>query len=445
MEKWFVQTKKADFEQIGKTFQIDPVVARIIRNREVILREDIDLYLNGTIEQLHSPWLLKDMDKAVSIIKEKIANHMKIRVIGDYDIDGVNATYILLRGLKRCGAIVDTDIPDRMKDGYGINESLIDRAKEDQIDTIVTCDNGIAAVNQIAYAKQLNMTIIITDHHDIPFEEVDGVKTDIYPEADAIVNPKQSECTYPFDKICGAVVAYKLVQALYETFHIAKEECVSFIEFAAMATVGDVMDLTGENRIIVKEGLKRIRTTSNKGLDSLITLNGISKDNISSYHIGFVIGPCINAGGRLDTAKRALDLLNSDTLEEAGKLAGDLKNLNDRRKTLTLEGLEQALNLIETTDLRNDKILIVYLSDCHESLAGIIAGRIRENYNKPAIVFTDSEGCAKGSGRSIEAYNMFEELSKFKDLYIKFGGHPMAAGLSLSKENIEILRTKLNE
>lgn len=445
MEKWFVQTKKADFEQIGKTFQIDPVIARIIRNREVITEEEINLYLNGTIEQLNNPWLMKDMDKAVSIIKEKITNHKKIRVIGDYDIDGVNATYILLRGLKRCGASVDTDIPDRMKDGYGINESLIDRANEDQIDTIVTCDNGIAAVNQIAYAKQLNMTVIITDHHDIPFEEIDGVKTDIYPEADAIVNPKQRECTYPFDRICGAVVAYKLVQALYETFHIAKEECISLIEFAAIATVGDVMDLTGENRIIVKEGLKRLRNTSNKGLDSLITLNGISKDNISSYHIGFVIGPCINAGGRLDTAKRALDLLNSETLEEAGKLAGDLKNLNDSRKTLTLEGLENALNLIETTDLKNDKILIIYLSDCHESLAGIIAGRIRENYNKPVIVFTDSEGCAKGSGRSIEAYNMFEELSKFKDLYIKFGGHPMAAGLSLPKENIDVLRNKLNE
>lgn len=445
MEKWFVQTKKADFEHLGKTFQIDPVIARIIRNREVITMEDINLYLNGTLEHLNSPWLLKDMDKAIEIIKEKISEHKKIRIIGDYDIDGVNATYILLRGLKRCGAIVDTDIPDRMKDGYGINESLIERAKEEQIDTIVTCDNGIAAVNQINYAKQLNMTVIITDHHDIPYEEIDGVRSEVYPNADAIVNPKQSTCNYPFDKICGAVVAFKLVQALYETFHIAQEESDELIEFAAMATVGDVMDLVGENRIIVKEGLKRIRNTANKGLDSLITLNSLSKENISSYHIGFVIGPCINAGGRLDTAKRALELLNSESVEDAGKLAGDLKNLNDSRKALTLEGLKSALELIETSDLKNDKILIVYLPECHESLAGIIAGRIRENYNKPVIVFTDAEECAKGSGRSIEAYNMFEELSKFKDLYMKFGGHPMAAGLSLPKENIEVLRKKLND
>ncbi|MFA9378105.1 MAG: single-stranded-DNA-specific exonuclease RecJ [Lachnotalea sp.] len=445
MEKWFVQTKKADFEKIGKTFNIDSVIARVIRNREVITEEEINLYLNGTLEHLNSPWLLKDMDKAVAIIKEKIEQHKTIRVIGDYDIDGVNATYILLKGLRRCGAIVDTDIPDRMKDGYGINENLIDRAHEAQIDTIVTCDNGIAAIDQIAYAKQLNMTVIITDHHDIPFIENEGVRTEVYPVADAIVNPKQSTCTYPFDKICGAVVAYKLVQALYETYQISNEECRELIEFAAMATVGDVMDLAGENRIIVKEGLKRIRKTTNKGLDSLISLNSLSKENISSYHIGFVIGPCINAGGRLDTAKRALELLDSDTVEESGKLAGDLKNLNDSRKALTIEGLEKAIQIIETSAIKQDKVLIIYLEECHESLAGIIAGRIRENYNKPVIVFTASEGCAKGSGRSIEAYNMFEELSKFKELYLKFGGHPMAAGLSLPKENIDVLRMKLNE
>lgn len=444
LEKWFIQAKRADFERIGRLFHIDPVIARIIRNRDVVTDEEIKLYLNGTLENLHSPWLLKDMDKAINIIKEKIANHNRIRVIGDYDIDGVNATYILLKGLKRCGAVVDTDIPDRMKDGYGINENLIDSAKEAQIDTIITCDNGIAAVNQIAYAKQLNMTVIITDHHDIPYEEKDSIKTEIYPLADAIINPKQSTCTYPFDRICGALVAFKLVQALYETYGIAQEECYPLIENAAIATVGDVMDLVDENRIIVKEGLKRIRDTKNKGLASLISLNGLNEGNISSYHIGFVLGPCINAGGRLDTAKRALDLLNSETAEEAGRLAGDLKNLNDNRKALTLKGLEQALHIIETTKLKEDKILIVYLLECHESLAGIIAGRIRENYNKPVIVFTDAKECAKGSGRSVEAYNMFEELSKFKELYLKFGGHPMAAGLSLPKENVDILRVKLN-
>jgi single-stranded-DNA-specific exonuclease len=445
LEKWFVQTKKADFDKIGTAFQIDPVIARIIRNREVITEEEINLYLKGTLQDLHSPWLLKDMDKAMAIIQEKISRQKKIRVIGDYDIDGVNATYILLKGLKRCGAIVDTDIPDRMKDGYGINENLIDDAKQAEIDTIITCDNGIAATAQITYAKQLHMTVIITDHHDIPYEEKEGVKTEIYPEADAIINPKQSACSYPFDKICGAVVAYKLVQALYETYQIPEEECQLLIEYAAMATVGDVMDLVGENRIIVKEGLKRMKETRNKGLAALISLSGLADGNLSSYHIGFVIGPCINAGGRLDTAKRALELLNSESVEEAGELAGDLKNLNDRRKALTLEGLERALNLIENSKLKQDKVLIVYLPDCHESLAGIIAGRIRENYNKPVIVFTDSEECAKGSGRSIEAYNMFEELSKFKHLYIKFGGHPMAAGLSLPKENIDVLREKLNE
>lgn len=445
MEKWFIHTKRADFEQIGNTYQLDPVIARIIRNRDIEGDEQIKMYLHGSMKHLHSPWLMKDMDKAVNIIKEKITSHAKIRVIGDYDIDGVNATYILLNGLRRIGADVDTDIPDRMKDGYGINESLIDAARKTGIDTIITCDNGIAATSQIAYAKQLNMTVIITDHHDIPFEELNGIKTEIYPPADAIVNPKQSTCNYPFDKICGAVVALKLVQALYETYQVDLEECTPLLENAAMATIGDVMDLVDENRIIVKEGLKRIRQTNNLGLSSLISLNNLAQDMIRSYHIGFIIGPCINAGGRLDTAKRALELLSCESLEDAGRLAGDLKNLNDNRKALTLKGLEQALHKIETTDLKNDKVLLVFLSDCHESLAGIIAGRIREAYNKPVIVFTDAEEGAKGSGRSIEAYNMFEELSKHKELYHKFGGHPMAAGLSLPKENIDVLRDKLNK
>ncbi|MBA4688070.1 MAG: single-stranded-DNA-specific exonuclease RecJ [Candidatus Galacturonibacter soehngenii] len=444
MEKWFIQTKKADFHQIGKKYGIDPVIARIIRNRDIVHEDEIDMFLNGTLNNLHSPWLMKDMEKAVKIISEKIEQNKKIRVIGDYDIDGVNATYILLKGLSRCGAIVDTDIPDRMKDGYGINESLIDSAIEAQIDLIITCDNGIAAINQIAYAKQKGITVIITDHHDIPYEEIEGIRKEIYPMADAIINPKQSECHYPFDRICGAVVALKLVQALFEVYQIPEKEWHPLIENAAMATVGDVMDLVNENRIIVKEGLKRISKTSNKGLSSLLSLNGLEGD-ISSYHIGFVIGPCINAGGRLDTAKRALELLSSESIEEAGRLAGDLKSLNDSRKELTLKGLEEALHIIETTNLKNDKVLIVYLPDCHESLAGIIAGRIRENYNKPVIVFTDAHECAKGSGRSIEAYNMFEELSKFKDLFLKFGGHPMAAGLSLPKENIDLLREKLNQ
>lgn len=444
MEKWFVQTKKADFHQIGKNYGIDPVIARIIRNRDIVHEDEIHMFLNGTLQNLHSPWLMKDMEKAVNLIKEKITQNKRIRVIGDYDIDGVNATYILLKGLSRCGAFVDTDIPDRMKDGYGLNENLIDAALEAKIDLIITCDNGIAAIDQIAYAKQKGMEVIITDHHDIPYEETNGIRKEICPLADAIINPKQSECHYPFDRICGAVVALKLVQALFEVYHVPEEEWYPLIENAAMATVGDVMDLVNENRIIVKEGLKRISATNNKGLSSLLSLNGLEGD-ISSYHIGFVIGPCINAGGRLDTAKRALELLSSESTEEAGRLAGDLKSLNDSRKELTIKGLEEALHIIETTSLKEDKVLIVYLPTCHESLAGIIAGRIRENYNKPVIVFTDAHDCAKGSGRSIEAYNMFEELSKFKDLFLKFGGHPMAAGLSLPKENIDLLREKLNQ
>lgn len=444
MEKWFVQTKKADFHQIGKNYGIDPVIARIIRNRDIVHEDEIHMFLNGTLQNLHSPWLMKDMEKAVNLIKEKITQNKRIRVIGDYDIDGVNATYILLKGLSRSGAFVDTDIPDRMKDGYGLNENLIDAALEAKIDLIITCDNGIAAIDQIAYAKQKGMEVIITDHHDIPYEETNGIRKEICPLADAIINPKQSECHYPFDRICGAVVALKLVQALFEVYHVPEEEWYPLIENAAMATVGDVMDLVNENRIIVKEGLKRISATNNKGLSSLLSLNGLEGD-ISSYHIGFVIGPCINAGGRLDTAKRALELLSSESTEEAGRLAGDLKSLNDSRKELTIKGLEEALHIIETTSLKEDKVLIVYLPTCHESLAGIIAGRIRENYNKPVIVFTDAHDCAKGSGRSIEAYNMFEELSKFKDLFLKFGGHPMAAGLSLPKENIDLLREKLNQ
>lgn len=451
MEKWFIQAKKADFNKIGEKFNIDPVIARVIRNRDIETEEDIDLFLNGGIESLNDPWLMKDMDKAVNIITDKLSSKSKIRIIGDYDIDGVNATYILLSGLKRCGADVDTDIPDRMKDGYGINENLIDRAYGDKIDTIITCDNGIAAIDQINYAKGLGMTVIVTDHHEIPYIEENGIKTELFSMADAIINPKQSDCAYPFKHLCGGAVALKLIYALYEHLNIPISEAEALIEYAAIATVGDVMDLVGENRIIVKEGLKRIKNTSNKGLSSLILLNGLSKDNISAYHIGFVIGPCINAGGRLDTAKRALELLDSKTAKEADQLAGDLKNLNDSRKSLTLKGLEQAVNIIEGSSLKDDKVLIVFIEDCHESLAGIIAGRIRERYNKPVIVFTDAESdeinipMAKGSGRSIESYNMFEELSKFKDLYTKFGGHPMAAGLSLYKKNIEILRESLNK
>ena len=445
MEKWFVQAKKADFNQIAAKFKIDPVTARLIRNRDVITEEEIGHYLHGDINHLHNPKSMKDMQKAVQIVKEKIVAKQKIRIIGDYDIDGVNATYILLEGLRRCGAEVDYDIPDRIKDGYGINENIIQRAYDEGIDTIITCDNGIAAITQINYAKELGMTVVVTDHHDVPFIEEDGVKRYLQSNADAIINPKQEECKYSFEDICGATVAYKFIECLYEEYAVSMVELHKLIVYAAIATIGDVMDLKNENRIIVKEGLKRLKHMKNPGLNALIQANGIEPDNLSSYHIGFVIGPCINASGRLDTAKRALELLCTEDINEANRIAGDLKALNDSRKALTLKGVETAIQQVEMTALKEDKILVIYLPDCHESLAGIIAGRIRERYNKPVFVLTQGEDGVKGSGRSIESYNMFEEMTKCRDIFTKFGGHPMAAGLSLPEEKIEELKERLNQ
>ena len=436
MEKWFVSAKRADFQEIGRKFGIDAVTARLIRNRDVVGDEAVWEYLYGSRKDLYAPQLMKDCRKTAEILKEKIAEKKKIRVIGDYDIDGVNATCILYKGLIRCGAEVDVEIPDRMKDGYGLNKNLIQYAYEEGIDTILTCDNGIAAVDEIAEAKRLGMTVLITDHHELQ-ERI--------PAADAIVNPKQQECTYPYKSLCGAAVAYKLMICLYELCGIPVEETDAFIEFAAIATVGDVMDLTGENRILVKEGLKMINQTSNRGLKALIRANGLEDAQISSYHIGFVLGPCINASGRLDTAKRALELLLAEDDAVAEDLAYTLKELNDERKDMTQQGVAQAIELIEEGVLKEDKVLVVYLPDCHESLAGIIAGRIRERYHKPVFVLTDAADGLKGSGRSIEAYNMFAEMSKCAELFTKFGGHPMAAGLSLPRENMEAFHKKINE
>lgn len=444
MKKWMAHMKKADFYEIGKQFNIDPVIARIIRNRDIKEFEDIDMYLNASVEYLYSPWLMKDVDKAVDILMEKIFLGKKIRIIGDYDIDGICSTYILYRGFERLGAKVDFCIPERIKDGYGINERLIEEAYEDETDTIVTCDNGIAATSQIAYAKEKKMTVIITDHHNVPYEETGGVRKYILPEADATVNPKQSDCNYPFKGLCGAAVAWKLVMALYEKKGI-KDEADDFIEFVAIATIGDVMDLVDENRIIVKEGLRRLNDTTHLGLRAIIDVNELNGINLQAHHIGFRIGPCLNASGRLDTAKRAVNLLLADTKQEADKAAWDLKQFNENRKELTLKGTQQAFDLIESTELRNHKVLLVYLSDCHESIAGIIAGRIREKYYKPVLVFTESEEGLKASGRSIENYDMFEELSKVKHLFIKFGGHKMAAGLSMAAENFKLLQKFLNE
>ena len=445
MEKWVVTAKKADFQGIGRKYGIDPVIARIIRNRDITGDEAIEEYLNGTLADIPSWKLLKDIDKAVEIISGKIDAGTKMRIIGDYDIDGVTATYILLKGFKRLEANVDTYIPDRVADGYGIHDHLIKKAMEDGIDTIVTCDNGISASSQITYAKELGMTVVVTDHHEVPFTDTEEGRTYILPPADAIINPKQADCTYPNKNICGAVVAMKLVFALYEKYRLPEEEKEDFLEPAAIATVGDIMDLQGENRILVKEGLARLPFTKNKGLKALIRAIGLEDQKITSYDIGFRLGPCINASGRLDTAMRSLALLQSEDEEEAAKLAGDLKALNDSRKALTEKGTEEAYKLIESSDLKNDRVMVVFLPECHESLAGIIAGRIREKYHKPTFVLTRGEKSLKGSGRSTENYSMYEELVKCDSLLVQYGGHPMAAGLSIEEENVEKFRQPLND
>lgn len=444
MERWVLLRKGADFEAIGKKYHISPRLACLIRNRDIIGEEEIHQYLNGTITDLYDGMLMKDMDKALDILREKIAGQQKLRVIGDYDIDGINASYILLEGLERLGADVDCDIPNRITDGYGLNIDLIERAYDDGIDTIVTCDNGIAAADEIAYGKQLGMTIIVTDHHEVPYCEDDGRKTYRLPLADAVIDPKQPGCEYPFKGLCGAAIAYKLVEALCESMGRDVDDLDDLIENAAIATVGDVMDLEGENRILVKEGLQMLGRTRNQGLRSLMECTGVQKDQIRAYHIGFVLGPCLNASGRLDTAKRALKLLRAKDKKEADILAGELKALNDSRKDLTDAAVKQAIELVETTAVGQDKVLVIYLPGCHESIAGIVAGRIREIYYKPVFVLTDAEEGIKGSGRSIEAYSMYEELSKCQKLLARYGGHKLAAGLSLEKENIERLRYMLN-
>lgn len=444
-EKWFLMTKKADFFEIAKQFQIDPVIARIIRNRDVEGNQAIKRYLQSSFSSLHDPMLLKNMEQSVSIIVTKIQEKKKIRIVSDYDVDGIMSNYILLKGLERIGAIVDYEIPDRKRDGYGINERIIEDAKKDGVDTIITCDNGIAAHTQIEYGKQLGLTVIVTDHHDVPFEEIDGKKMYKIPPADTVINPKQEDCNYPFPLICGAAVAFKLIQALYRYYQL-EEEIKEFLEFVAIATVCDVVDLQGENRIFVQEGLKRLNKTENIGLRKLIETTGLEGKRIVSYHLGFVIGPCLNASGRLETAKMGLELLLETNPERASKRAMEVKILNDMRKDMTEQGVKEAIEQVETTEIGQDRVLVIYLPDCHESLAGIIAGRVREAFAKPVFVITKSEdGRLKGSGRSIEAYSMFEELTKCKELLSKFGGHPMAAGLSLPAENLSLLRKKLNE
>lgn len=444
MENWVVINKKADFNALSERFHISPVTARLIRNREVMTEEAFRQYLTGDIRHTNNPHLLKDVDRLCAILLEKIEAGKSIRIIGDYDIDGVMATYILYEGIGRVGGYVSTQIPNRMTDGYGLNAHLIDEAYEGGVDTIITCDNGIAAISEIAHAKKLGMTVLVTDHHEIPYEEVNGEKIYIKSEADAVVNPKQEECNYPFKGLCGAAVAWKVIQVLYELCGISVEESYDFLEFVAFATVGDVMDLVDENRILVKEGLKRIKTTKNPGMKALILQNKLEPTQISAYHFGFVLGPCINASGRLDTARISLQLFIEKDSQKAAMLARELVELNVQRKDMTAESVELARELVEK-EHKEDKVLVIYLPETHESLAGIIAGRIREMYHKPVFVLTNAEDGVKGSGRSIEEYSMYEELCKCKELFTKFGGHPMAAGLSLPKENLSVFREMINQ
>ena len=453
MAKWMVAAKKADFDRISEKFHISPVLARIMRNRDVIGDEAIEKFLKGDKKDLHDPGLMKDMMLAADIVLGKISLGKSIRIIGDYDVDGICAAYILLMGIRALGGKADTAIPHRMKDGYGLNENLIEAAAEDGIDTIITCDNGIAAAPQIALAKEKGMTVVVTDHHEVPFEEGEQGRIYLLPKADAVVDPRQPDCAYPYKQICGAVVAAKFVRAMMDRedalpipLQLRERLEEEMLTFGALATVCDVMELKDENRIIVKKGLALMQNTSNMGLKALLTVNGIEDKELSPYHAGFVIGPCMNATGRLDTARRALELFETTQWKDAVTIAGDLKSLNDSRREMTLEGVEEAVLQVEGTKIGRDRVLVVYLPDCHESLAGIIAGRVREKYGKPVFVLTKAEEGIKGSGRSIEAYHMYEEMTACKELFIRYGGHKMAAGLSLaSEEDVDKFRRKINE
>lgn len=447
MKKWMVASKRADFDAIAAKYNIDKVIARIIRNRDVVTDRDIDIFLNGTLRDLHDPALLKDMDKAVAVIKKAIDEGVRIRVMGDFDVDGICATFILYRGLSALGAQVDTDIPDRIRDGYGINDNMVKRAGEDNIGLIITCDNGIAAKAQIDLATSLGIEVVITDHHEVPYDIVDDKRVYILPEACAVVDPKRDDCPYPFKAICGAVVAYKLMQSLLDDSVVSQKEALDeMLPFAALATVCDIMELKDENRIIVKYGLDAMQNTANQGLKALLGVNELTGKKIGTYHAGFILGPCINSTGRLDSAKRALELFTKDKYEDAAMIARELKELNASRKLMTEEGARQAVEAIENSNIKNDRVMVVYMENTHESLAGIIAGRLRERYNRPVFVVTKSEEGVKGSGRSIESYDMYGALTRVKDLFVRFGGHRMAAGITLqSVDKLYEMRRRLNE
>lgn len=444
MEKWFIKNKNADLETISKTFNISKFISKLLVNRDINTPRLIDSYLNSNIEKLHSPDLFKDMDKAIDILMKYKDTGKKIRIVGDYDVDGVMSTYILKKAFDEIGIVSDYIIPHRVDDGYGINKEIIQEAYNDGVRGIITCDNGIAAIEETKLARSLGMDIIVTDHHDLPFTEIDGKRETIYVDADAIINPKRDDCKYPFEKLCGAAIAYKLVEKLFGV-NGNSDSAYKFIEYAAIATVCDVVDLVDENRIIVKEGLKLINNTKNIGLKALINESGLEDKEISIYHIGFVIGPSINASGRLDSALKAIEMLLTDDENMGKNLARELRTLNDERKEMTQNGADNAINKVKTTELKDDTVLVIYEPDAHESVAGIIAGRVKDTFNKPTIVLTNAKEGVKGSARSIEVYNIFEELTMRKDLLNRFGGHPMAAGLSLDYDKIDILRKSLNE
>ncbi|WP_458458894.1 single-stranded-DNA-specific exonuclease RecJ [Pseudobutyrivibrio sp.] len=447
MSKWILQRKAADYATLSAKLKVDPVIVRLMVNRGLSTYEEMEEYLHPTLNNLPDPHLFADMDEACELLMEAIDEGTKIRVVGDYDVDGIMSTYILTTALREVGADVDYAVPHRMVDGYGINPEMVQTAFDEGIRFIITCDNGIAAAPAIDLAKELGMTFVVTDHHEVPFElAADGVtKIQQIPHADAVVDPKRDDCNYPFKGICGAQVAWKLVDVLYEFLGIEKEKADAFLQFASIATVCDVMELKGENRSTVYHGIKAIENTDNIGLNALLARNELKGKPLSCYHLGFIIGPCLNASGRLDTAGRAIELLMETDEAKALAMANELVELNGQRKTMTQTGIDRAKEQIESSDLKNDRVLVIYIPELHESLAGIVAGRIRETYNKPVLVITDAEEGAKGSGRSIPAYNMFEELTAVKDVFTKFGGHPMAAGVSLEKEKIDELRRRLNE
>jgi len=452
-QKWVIISLPGDYTELGRRYGVSPVLARIMRNRGVNGDEEALSYLStdpGILEsEKYSGFNLRDMDRAVKVAAEKISKGKKIRIVGDYDIDGVTATFILKKGLKKAGAIVDHRIPHRIRDGYGLNRNIIEEARDAGIDTIITCDNGIAAFEEVSLAKEYGMTVIITDHHEVPFETVSGERSELLPPADAIVDPKREGSAYPCKQICGAYVAYKFIVSLYGRIGMAAEEYREFLEIAAFATIGDVMPLVEENRFLVREGLKRLENTENPGLKALIALNQLQGKTITPYHVGFILGPCLNAAGRLGDADDAMELLLSENEEEAHGKAVILKEMNDSRKSLTERGVTEALRLAETPEYQRDRVLVIFLADCHESIAGIIAGKVRERTGKPVFILTtgetfDEAPCLKGSGRSVEGYNMFEEMSAVSDIFIRFGGHAMAAGLSLPRNKLGEFRERLN-